>query len=344
MDGVGVERVEGGGWRRRGGGAESGDSTERRLRAQCGGLSEPITSPALGPAPPRLPCFHSPPHRTTRRLSFAPTTLLLPRPFCSLAPLRTMADSDSAPSTAAVLSAGAGGSTAASAPPHLQLYDFWRSGSAWRVRIALNLKGLSFTRHPINLTSGEQMGAEYGRINCAHTVPTLVVSYAETQQQFVLSQSPAILEWLEETHPQPPLLPKDASQRSPQRHRKGGGERAGQARRGHFCCRLPVGRCADRCATPSAACPVLCGGRRARAGAGVGVGAGGRHSAGRQLLRPRARPATGGRRRGREDAVGSSLPPPQPLSAAISSPSSHSLPHLPLRCRSAQPPTTSLGD
>lgn len=99
-------------------------------------------------------------------------------------------------------------------PPHFTLYTYWRSSCTWRVRIALHYKGLTYTPQYVNLLKGEQSTDEYGRINPFHTIPTLVVSYAETQQQLVIGESLAILEWLEETHPTPPLLPTEPSQRS----------------------------------------------------------------------------------------------------------------------------------
>ena len=97
-------------------------------------------------------------------------------------------------------------------PPHFLLYTYWRSSCSWRVRTALHYKNLTYTPEFINLLKGEHSTDDYGRINPAHTIPTLVVSYAETQQQLVLGESLAILEWLEETHPTPPLLPTEPSQ------------------------------------------------------------------------------------------------------------------------------------
>ena len=101
------------------------------------------------------------------------------------------------------------------APPHFTLYTYWRSSCSWRVRIALHYKQLTYTPQCINITKAEHKTEEYGRINPSHSVPALVVSYAETQQQLVMGQSLAILEWLEETHPSPPLLPTEPSQNTP---------------------------------------------------------------------------------------------------------------------------------
>ena len=86
----------------------------------------------------------------------------------------------------------------------LILHAFWRSGTSYRTRIALNLKGLVYETRPVNLRAGEQGQDAYLAIAPQGLVPALEVDGA------VLIQSPAILEWLEETHPDPPLLPADA--------------------------------------------------------------------------------------------------------------------------------------
>jgi maleylacetoacetate isomerase len=88
----------------------------------------------------------------------------------------------------------------------LKLYSYFRSSAAYRVRIALNLKGLSYEILPIHLTKegGEQRRPEYRSINPQMRVPALAVSGGE-----VLTQSLAIIEYLDETHPEPPLLPTD---------------------------------------------------------------------------------------------------------------------------------------
>lgn len=86
------------------------------------------------------------------------------------------------------------------------LYDYFRSGSAYRTRIALNLKGIPYQHHAVHLTrdGGEQHSDAYKAINPQERVPSLCL-----EDGTVLTQSPAILEWLEEVHPEPPLLPKD---------------------------------------------------------------------------------------------------------------------------------------
>jgi maleylacetoacetate isomerase len=88
----------------------------------------------------------------------------------------------------------------------MKLYDYFRSSAAYRVRIALNLKGLAYERHEVHLVrdGGEHLKAAYRAINPQARVPAL-----ELDSGTILTQSPAILEWIEETHPEPPLLPAD---------------------------------------------------------------------------------------------------------------------------------------
>jgi maleylacetoacetate isomerase len=83
----------------------------------------------------------------------------------------------------------------------MRLYDYWRSSAAYRVRIALNLKGLTYERVPVNLRQGSQRTLDYLARNVQGLVPTL------EDGEIRLSQSLAIVEWLDETHPEPPLLP-----------------------------------------------------------------------------------------------------------------------------------------
>lgn len=87
----------------------------------------------------------------------------------------------------------------------MKLYDYWRSSAAYRVRIALHWKNLSFDQIPINIAPGsdEQLSADYAAINPQMRVPSLDSGAG------LLAQSLAIIEWLEETHPSPPLLPRD---------------------------------------------------------------------------------------------------------------------------------------
>jgi maleylpyruvate isomerase len=87
----------------------------------------------------------------------------------------------------------------------MKLYSYFRSGAAWRVRIALNLKGLQVDYVPVDLLDGGQSQPGFLAVNPQGLVPALELDGGE-----VLTQSPAIIEWLDETHPEPPLLPADA--------------------------------------------------------------------------------------------------------------------------------------
>lgn len=91
----------------------------------------------------------------------------------------------------------------------MKLHGYFRSSAAYRVRIALNLKGLAAAHLPHHLRRGEQMASDYLALNPQGLVPTL-----EDDSGAVLTQSLAIIEWLDETHPAPPLLPMDALQRA----------------------------------------------------------------------------------------------------------------------------------
>lgn len=91
----------------------------------------------------------------------------------------------------------------------MKLHGYYRSSAAYRVRIALNLKGLRAEHVPHHLRKGEQSAPAYLALNPQGLVPTL-----ETDDGAVLTQSLAIVEWLDETHPEPPLLPKDAVRRA----------------------------------------------------------------------------------------------------------------------------------
>ena len=91
----------------------------------------------------------------------------------------------------------------------MKLHGYFRSSASYRVRIALNLKGLSTEHLPHHLRKGEQCAPAYLAINPQGLVPTL-----EADAGTVLTQSLAIIEWLDETHPTPPLLPKDPLRRA----------------------------------------------------------------------------------------------------------------------------------
>jgi maleylacetoacetate isomerase len=86
----------------------------------------------------------------------------------------------------------------------LKMYGFWRSAASFRVRIALNLKGLPYEETMIDLDAGEQYAPAFRAINPAAAVPALFVDDGPP-----LTQSLAILEYLEERHPAPALLPTD---------------------------------------------------------------------------------------------------------------------------------------
>jgi maleylacetoacetate isomerase len=92
----------------------------------------------------------------------------------------------------------------------MKLYDYYRSSAAYRVRIALNLKGVvPDDRTFVHLRMGNHRAQDYLALNPQGLVPAL-----ELDDKRVLTQSLAIVEYLEETHPVPPLLPSDAASRS----------------------------------------------------------------------------------------------------------------------------------
>lgn len=89
------------------------------------------------------------------------------------------------------------------------LHGYWRSGTSYRTRIALNLKGIAYEQAGVDLRTGDQRGEAFLALNSQGLVPAL-----ETDDGAVLTQSPAILEWLEERYPDPPLLPADPTGRA----------------------------------------------------------------------------------------------------------------------------------
>ena len=91
----------------------------------------------------------------------------------------------------------------------MKLYGFWRSLATYRVRVALALKGLKVEELSINLLQGKQHDDNYRAVNPQSVVPALVIDDGPP-----LFQSLAIIEYLEETHPEPPLLPQDARGRA----------------------------------------------------------------------------------------------------------------------------------
>ena len=89
------------------------------------------------------------------------------------------------------------------------LHGYYRSSAAWRVRIALNLKGLTAEHSPHHLRRGEQREGSYTRLNPQGLLPAL-----ELDDGAVLTQSLAICEYLDETQPDPPLLPREPLERA----------------------------------------------------------------------------------------------------------------------------------
>lgn len=86
----------------------------------------------------------------------------------------------------------------------MKLYNYFRSSASFRVRIALELKGLAYDYLPVHLVKGEHKQDGYAAVSPARLVPTL-----QTDSGDLLGQSMAIIEYLDETHPEPPLLPSD---------------------------------------------------------------------------------------------------------------------------------------
>ena len=90
----------------------------------------------------------------------------------------------------------------------MELYNFCRSSASYRVRIALALKGLAYNYKAVHLAQNEQFNESYAAVSASRLVPLL------HDGDLTLSQSLAIIEYLDETHPQPPLLPKAPAQRA----------------------------------------------------------------------------------------------------------------------------------
>ncbi len=88
------------------------------------------------------------------------------------------------------------------------LFDYWRSSASYRVRVALNLKGIGYEAVPVNLLGGAHRAAEHVARNPQAAVPVLDIDGLR------LTQSLAIIEYLDETRPAPPLLPADAAGRA----------------------------------------------------------------------------------------------------------------------------------
>ena len=91
----------------------------------------------------------------------------------------------------------------------MELYNYFRSSASFRVRIALALKGLDYTYKPVHLQKSEQMQESYAAVSASRLVPLL-----RDDDGNALTQSMAIIEYLDETHPTPPLLPKTPLERA----------------------------------------------------------------------------------------------------------------------------------
>jgi maleylpyruvate isomerase len=91
----------------------------------------------------------------------------------------------------------------------MKLHGFFRSGTSHRLRIALNLKGIAYEQLAVDLRREQHLTPEYQAINPQRLVPALV-----TADGTIMTQTPAIIEWLEERFPQPPLLPRNPKARA----------------------------------------------------------------------------------------------------------------------------------
>lgn len=92
--------------------------------------------------------------------------------------------------------------------PRFELYAFWRTSATYRVRVALNLKRLPYRERHVDLDAGEQHGAAFRSINPLGAIPALI-DHEEAEDPAPLTQSLAIIEFLDEVAPKPPLLPDD---------------------------------------------------------------------------------------------------------------------------------------
>ncbi|RJE89269.1 maleylacetoacetate isomerase [Paracoccus onubensis] len=101
-----------------------------------------------------------------------------------------------------------GGTARQTASPGIVLHDYWRSSASYRVRIALALKGIAHDRISVDLATGQQRDPAYLRLNPQGLVPALEID------GLILTQSLAIIEYLEETRPVPPLLPDSPDARA----------------------------------------------------------------------------------------------------------------------------------
>jgi len=92
--------------------------------------------------------------------------------------------------------------------PRFELFSYWRSSAVYRVRVAMNLKGIARRETNVDIDGGEQLGEAYRGVNPLGGIPALI-DHGPGHETLPMTQSLAILEFLDETHPQPPLLPAD---------------------------------------------------------------------------------------------------------------------------------------
>jgi maleylacetoacetate isomerase/maleylpyruvate isomerase len=92
--------------------------------------------------------------------------------------------------------------------PRFELFSYWRTSATYRVRVAFNLKGVQPQEHNVNIDAGEQLRESFLKINPLGAIPALIDRAGGVARE-PLTQSLAILEFLEEAYPQPPLLPSD---------------------------------------------------------------------------------------------------------------------------------------
>ena len=98
-------------------------------------------------------------------------------------------------------------------PARFELFSFWRTSATYRVRVAFNLKGVKPREHNVNVDTGEHRSEAFIKINPMAAIPALL-DHGPGQSRTPLTQSLAILEFLDETYPSPPLLPVDAHGRA----------------------------------------------------------------------------------------------------------------------------------
>ena len=93
-------------------------------------------------------------------------------------------------------------------PDRFELFSYWRTSATYRVRVAFNLKGVKPRETDVNIDTGQQHDAAFRAINPMGAIPALI-DHGAGQSHLPLTQSLAILEFLDESYPQPPLLPAD---------------------------------------------------------------------------------------------------------------------------------------